>query len=178
MMHYTNTNNPIDFPKPKLQRLKGDLLLFAEAGMFDVIVQGCNCFCTMGSGIARQIREQYPDAYEADCETIPGDYNKLGTYTEAYVSDEEDDRNKFLIINAYTQFGFNKRGESNDLFEYISFELVLQKLVYNFGTKRFGLPYIGMGLAGGDKQRIMAMIEDFANKVSAKGGSVTLVEFV
>jgi hypothetical protein len=34
-----------------------------------------------------------------------------------------------------------------------------------------------MGLAGGDKKRILAMIEDFAKKVSAQGGSVTLVEF-
>jgi hypothetical protein len=36
---------------------------------------------------------------------------------------------------------------------------------------------ISMGLACGNKERIMAMIEDFANKVSAKGGNVTLVEF-
>jgi hypothetical protein len=34
-----------------------------------------------------------------------------------------------------------------------------------------------MGLAGGDKDRIIAMLEDFAEKISAQGGSVTLVEF-
>jgi hypothetical protein len=34
-----------------------------------------------------------------------------------------------------------------------------------------------MGLAGGDRQVILAMIEDFAKEISAKGGSVTLVEF-
>ena len=162
-----------------LKHMKGDLLLLAEAGLFDVVVQGCNCFCTMGSGIARQIKEQYPLAYDADCETNPGDYNKLGTYTQAFIgSDDPDDISPgFLIINAYTQFGFNRQGETTDRFEYISFELILEKLAYNFGTSRFGLPYIGMGLAGGNKERIMGMIEDFAQKVSAKGGTVTLVEF-
>ena len=49
------------------------------------------------------------------------------------------------------------------------------KLVQN--TWRFGFPLIGMGLAGGDKERIMAMLEDFSRRVEAKGGSVTLVEF-
>lgn len=160
-----------------LKHIKGDLLLFAEAGLFDVIVHGCNCFCTMGSGIARQIRELYPEAYATDCKTEVGDYNKLGTYSKAYTQPVEEDGNVFLIVNAYTQFGYNGKGETKDVFEYTSFKLILQKLEHNFGTLRFGLPYIGMGLAGGDKQRILAMIEDFANKVSAKGGSVTLVEF-
>jgi hypothetical protein len=34
-----------------------------------------------------------------------------------------------------------------------------------------------MGLAGGDRRRIMALIENFAQEISAKGGTVTLVEF-
>lgn len=48
MVHYTNTNNPIDFPKPALKRAKGNVLDMAEAGQFDIVVQGCNCFNTMG----------------------------------------------------------------------------------------------------------------------------------
>jgi hypothetical protein len=36
---------------------------------------------------------------------------------------------------------------------------------------------IGMGLAGGDKERILAMLEDFSQNVAIRGGSVTLVEF-
>ena len=55
--------------------------------------------------------------------------------------------------------------------------MILRKLAHEYGAQRYGLPYIGMGLAGGDKRRIMALIEDFAKTISAKGGSVTLVEF-
>jgi O-acetyl-ADP-ribose deacetylase (regulator of RNase III) len=46
-----------------------------------------------------------------------------------------------------------------------------------YGTFSIGFPRIGQGLAGGDKDRIIAMLEDFAEQVSATGGTVTLVEF-
>ncbi len=166
-MHFTNTSNPIDFPKSALKHVKGNLIDLAEAGKFDIIVQGCNCFNTMGGGIAREIRERYPMCAEIDRLTERGDYMKLGNWTEF-------DQGTFIIINAYTQYNMST-GE--DVFEYTAFELILQKLCHAYGDKRIGLPYIGMGLAGGDKDTILEQIDYFAQKVSAKGGSVTLVEF-
>ncbi len=166
-MHFTNTSNPIDFPKSALKHVKGNLIDLAEAGKFDIIVQGCNCFNTMGGGIAREIRERYPMCAEIDRLTERGDYMKLGNWTEF-------DQGTFIIINAYTQYNMST-GE--DVFEYTAFELILQKLCHAYGDKRIGLPYIGMGLAGGDKDTILEQINYFAQKVSAKGGSVTLVEF-
>lgn len=152
-----------------LKHTKGNLLDLAEAGEFDVIVQGCNCFNTMGGGIAREIRERYPQAMLADNETVRGDYNKLGNWTIARANVGE-----FDIVNAYTQYNMST---GNDVFEYNAFALILQKLEKAYGDKRIGLPYIGMGLAGGKKEVIMPMIEYFATSISAKGGSVTLVEF-
>ena len=160
-----------------LKHTTGNLLDLAERGKFDIIVHGCNCQNTMGSGIAKEIRERYPDAYEADTlyDAQVGTnwrYMKLGIYsaTDIFVS-----AGKFKIINAYTQFNFAPR--DRDHFEYDSFKLILQKLLHFYGNYDFGFPFIGMGLAGGDKDRIIAMLEDFAEKVTAKGGSVTLVEF-
>ena len=92
---------------------------------------------------------------------------KLGNWTEF-------DSGKCIIINAYTQYNMSR---GTDVFEYIAFELILQKLIHTYGDKRIGLPYIGMGLAGGDKEIILDMIAEFANNVSKIGGSVTLVEF-
>jgi len=60
--------------------LKGDLIQIALAGRFDVIIHGCNCFCTMGAGIAKLIRDNFPEAYQADLETVVGNKEKLGTY--------------------------------------------------------------------------------------------------
>jgi len=153
-----------------LKHTKGNLLDLAEAGEFDVVVQGCNCFNTMGGGIAREIRERFPMVYSVDLQTVRGDYNKLGNWTECDVGVP----NRFTVVNAYTQYDMST-GE--DVFEYAAFELICQKLVHAFGDKRIGLPYIGMGLAGGDKDTIMMMIEFFAQAVAKKGGSVTLVEF-
>lgn len=144
----------------------------AEAGEFDVIVHGCNCFNTMGAGIAREIRDRYPQAAASDSMTERGDYNKLGNWSVG-INDLED--SKFIIINAYTQFNISV---GKDVFEYSAFALVLQKLEYAFGNKRIGLPYIGMGLAGGKKDVIIPMIEYFAKSVTDRGGTVTLVEFV
>lgn len=152
-----------------LKHTKGNLLDLAEAGEFDVIVQGCNCFCRMGSGIAREIRERYPQAWNVDMLTNEGDYTKLGNWTDA-------DAGKFWIINAYTQYDTAKL-PGEDVFEYLAFSVILQKLEHVFGNKRIGLPYIGMGLAGGRKEIIIRMIEHFANNVTQRGGSVTLVEF-
>ena len=170
-----------------LKHTKGNLLDLAEAGEFDIVVQGCNCFNTMGGGIAREIRERYPYAAQIDNETKRGDYMKLGTWTESEAGDYFDtvtysrnnkfqfgDPKRFTIVNAYTQYNMST-GE--DVFEYTAFDLILQKLIHAYGDKRIGLPYIGMGLAGGDKETIIGMIEAFAYGVAEKGGSVTLVEF-
>ncbi len=153
-----------------LKRTTGNLITLAENGQFNIIVHGCNCFNTMGSGIAKEIRDRYPKAYDVDSTTGSGDRNKLGTYSFAATE-------KFLIVNAYTQFDYNRHGKQNDVFEYTAFKLILEKLAYLGGSNNFGFPYIGMGKAGGDSARILPMLEDFAEKIAAKGGSVTLVQF-
>lgn len=148
--------------------VKGDLLAMGKNNEFDIIVQGCNCFCVMGSGIAAQIAQQFPDAKIADDETVRGDPGKLGSYTVGM-------HGRLVILNAYTQYGTSKNGE--DVFEYTAFERVLDKIQHRFGRWRIGLPLIGMGLAGGDPERILPMIEQFAERVEKQGGSVTLVEW-
>lgn len=156
--------------------VKGDLLRLAEQGHFDIIVHGCNCFNTMGSGIAKQVKAEYPEAYAADCKTVKGDINKLGTYTYELVLPYCGE--PFVIINAYTQFRYNYAGDRADLFEYAAFELILKKLAYNYYPGvRFGFPEIGMGRAGGDKYTIIDMLEQFSDEIESTGGTVTLVKF-
>jgi O-acetyl-ADP-ribose deacetylase (regulator of RNase III) len=131
-------------------------------------VQGCNCFETMGSGIAREIKARYPAAYTADVHySRSGDYNKLGNFSSAVCG-------SFTIINAYTQYDFSR---GKDVFEYNSFAMILQKLAHQYPNAKFGFPLIGCGLAGGDKDRIMAMLTDFADDVYVTDGKVSVVEF-
>ncbi|MGJ4995019.1 hypothetical protein ACQR0Z_11425 [Bradyrhizobium sp. HKCCYLS3077] len=49
--------------------IKGDLIKLALDGHIDVIVHGCNCQCTMGAGIAKSIKDIFPEAYAADLST-------------------------------------------------------------------------------------------------------------
>lgn len=158
-----------NFPESPLRIMTGDLLQLGKDNEFDIIVQGCNCFNVMGAGIAAQIKNHFPDAYLADQETLAGDRNKLGCYTIGMAG-------RLVIINAYTQYGTAKY-QGHDVFEYDAFETILNKLATRFGKYRIGLPLIGMGLGGGDADRIIPMIEQFAGKVKAMGGKVTLVQF-
>jgi len=151
-----------------LKIVKGDLLEMGKNNEFDIIIHGCNCFNMMGGGIAFQIADRFPDAKLADDETIKGDPGKLGSYTIGMGG-------RLVILNCYTQYSISRDGQ--DVFEYHAFERVLSKIMTRFGKWRIGMPMIGMGLAGGDKERIMPLIEAFARQMTERGGSVTLVEW-
>ena len=131
--------------------VKGDLILLAQQGKFDVIIHGCNCFRTMGAGIAAQIRQQYPQAYAVDCQTEKGDRNKLGTLS--VTASTED--NPFFIVNMYTQYGFNPTDKPCD---YQAIRKGFKTVNRLFNGLRIGYPMIGAGLAGGDWEIISEII--------------------
>jgi O-acetyl-ADP-ribose deacetylase (regulator of RNase III) len=136
-----------------MKTVEGDLITLALQGQFDVIVHGCNCFCTMGAGIARVIQEEFPEAYAADLVTIKGDRNKLGDFSFATVT---RNGNQITIVNGYTQFHFH--GESV-LVDYDAVQSIFKKVKQRFSGKRIGYPKIGAGLAGGDWRRISEIID-------------------
>ena len=146
-------------------KLTGDLIELAEDGKFDIIVHGCNCFNTMGGGIARAIRTRHPGAAAVDMDTISGDVTKLGNWTVF-------DANQYIIINAYTQY---KMSTGSDVFEYDAFDLILRKLYLLTPRADYGFPLIGMGLAKGNASIIWESLENFSEKVNREGGSVTVV---
>ena len=94
-----------------MNRIEGDLLKLAGQGHFDVIIHGCNCFCTMGAGIAKAIRDQFPAAYEADLATEKGSREKLGSYSSAEVAIDD---HLLTVVNAYTQFNYRGAGVKAD----------------------------------------------------------------
>ncbi len=135
-----------------MKQVKGDLIALALAGEFDVIIHGCNCFCTMGAGIARQIRDTFPLAYEADLTSLSGDREKLGSYTKASV---ETQYNTLFIINGYTQYHYEGDGV---LADYDAIDTLFRQLKQKFKGLRFGYPKIGAGLANGNWDTIAKII--------------------
>lgn len=137
-----------------MKTIRGDLLQLAIEGEFDVIIHGCNCQCAMGAGIAKSIKQLFPEAYEADCLTEKGDRNKLGTVSVAAV---DRDGRKFTVVNAYTQFHWRGRGV---LVDYEAIRSVMALVKENFSGGRIGYPAIGAGLAKGDWDRIADIIDE------------------
>lgn len=129
--------------------IQGNLVKAAKQGRFDVIAHGCNCFCTMGSGIAKEIKAVFPRAYAVDCETKKGDKSKLGGYTVAHYS-------KVDILNCYTQFTYGK-GIHVD---YEAIRSCMKRINKQYAGKRVGLPKIGCGLAGGCWGVVLQIIQE------------------
>ena len=155
-----------------MNEIKGDLIEMALEGHFDVITHGCNCFCTMGAGIAPQIKEAFPDAWQADSGTRRGDIMKLGCYT--YADIEIKDRGWLTVVNSYTQYNYGRNHEDGDEkpIDYDALRLALRKINKNYSKKSIGLPKIGAGLAGGDWKLIKSKIE-----IELKDMDVTIVHY-
>lgn len=146
--------------------IQGDLIRLALQGTFDVIIHGCNCHCSMNAGIARAIREHFPEAYQADRRTIAGDATKLGTISSATVI---RDGRELTIINGYTQFNYSGSGV---LVDYDALRGVMRSVKSGFTGQRIGYPKIGAGLAKGDWSTIARIIDE-----ELEGEHHTLVEF-
>lgn len=149
-----------------MKTISGDLVHLAKSGEFDLIIHGCNCFCTMGAGIAKGIKAEFPNVFEADLATAPGDRAKLGTCTFAEI---DPNGTPLVVVNAYTQFDYRGSGPKVD---YDAVRSCFRWIKQQHSGKKIGLPKIGAGLAGGDWARISAIIEE-----ELAGEDVTLVEF-
>lgn len=128
-----------------IKYVKGDLFSTAAPA----IVHGCNAQGVMGSGVAKIIRERYPEAYkcyrEAYCSATDKHLSALplGDVYPAYSNDK-------LIINAITQCYYGRDGK-----RYCSYDAIDEAMqnVNNLCRYRnitsVAMPKIGAGLGGG-----------------------------
>lgn len=147
------------------KEVEGDLIKLAQEGEFDVIVHGCNCFCTMGAGIAPQMAKAFgADIFDLEHPKYKGDVNKLGIidYKEVVLSARNSPHKSFLtVVNAYTQYSYGRNhadGVKKPL-DYEALTLCLRKINIIFAGKKIGFPQIGAGLASGNWNLIQARIE-------------------
>jgi O-acetyl-ADP-ribose deacetylase (regulator of RNase III) len=131
--------------------IDGDLVKGAED--FEVIGHCCNCFCTMGSGIAPQIKAKFPEAYAADCLTVKGDESKLGTISYTHNTTP-------IVVNLYGQFDYTGRRSGKMDLDYDALKKALILMQTKFTGKRFALPKLGAGLAGGDWDVIEGILKE------------------
>lgn len=139
-----------------MQTTTGDILELAENGTFDVIIHGCNCENIMASGLSKQVKDQYPAAFEADrnfnFRTLD---EKLGLISGTRVY-RKDGSGYFHIINAYTQL--HARGDGV-LTDYRAVRSAFRNVKNNFIGSKIAYPKIGAGAGRGDWDTISQIIE-------------------
>ena len=127
----------------------------------------------MGAGIAKQIKDRYPQAYEADTKFHNNEYNEgggwkgaIGQYSKAEIESKFLPNNKGRIYNLYTQSGYST-SERQVHYEHFwqAMKAMQEDLLFiqheTGDAQILGLPYgISCGLAGGNWQIIEAMIND------------------
>lgn len=122
-----------------------------------LIVHGCNAHGVMGSGVAAIVRRRYPEAYERYHSQAP--HYILGEIIPVKVTDA------LIIINAITQkdFGTDRVHANYDAIRQAMKGTLHYALNYAptfIGCTDIHMPLIGGGLAGGDKDKIIAIMQE------------------
>lgn len=132
-----------------------------------IIAHQVNCMGVMGAGVAKCVRERYPDVmttYTRWCK----DYNSkilLGM-----VLDYCTDKNQ-VIANCFAQEKTGSGRQTNYEAFYMCLENLRKAVDYYGFEHRIAFPYkIGCGLGGGDWDVILAMIKS----VFGKSGDYTI----
>lgn len=136
---------------PIVDELKGNALEYFEKMNCFGLAHGCNCFHTMGSGIAGQIVKKWPKVLESDKKTDCGNPSKLGTYTRYQPISGKS------IFNVYTQYHFNPHLKPVN-YEAIGKGFGLIDANFKDENRFLLIPKIGAGLAGGDWATIRFII--------------------
>lgn len=135
----------------KIEYKQGSLLEAPER----YLVHGCNAQKKMASGIAKLIREKYPEAFDAYEKTYELQ-GKLDLGQAIFVNCHDGK----IVINAITQKFYGR--EPNTI--YVSYEAIREAVrrINRFVREPVAFPQIGAGLGGGDWQLISQIIEEEA----------------
>ena len=138
-------------------------------GNYPVFCHQVNCKGVMGAGLARQIRNKYPEVYREYKDICNNDKAILGVCHYTKTSDYR------ICVDMFAQDGFGRDKQYTD---YNAFKACLRGLelflrFHHCDTIAF--PYgIGCGLAGGDWYIILGMLKDFSERIKQK---VIIVEY-
>ena len=127
----------------------------------DAIGHCTNCFCTMGGGVAKQIKDKFPDAFDADFHTKVGDKSKLGSFSVGTITQSKVKTSIKYVYNLYGQYcyGTDSRKLNYEAI-YTSLELMktdcLSKPIRDIGFPK----NMGCALAGGTWDIVESMIRN------------------
>lgn len=133
--------------------VKGDLL----NSNCHHIVHGCNAQGVMGSGVAKAIKDKWPEAYYLYRSAHEKGLLRLGEVISVVISP------KLTVHNAITQIGYGTDRRHVNYAAIATAFLTIRSHVKPGET--VGIPMIGAGLGGGDWNIIKAIIEDAMGEI-------------
>jgi O-acetyl-ADP-ribose deacetylase (regulator of RNase III) len=140
-----------------IKYVRGDLL---ETSL-NIIAHSCNAQGVMGSGVAKAIRDKYPEVYDKYKQTCKSDMQLQYLYeSDTKLLGKIDavlvDTDKF-VINIYGQNEYLPRNVRHTNYEALS--RAFQTIKEEFPDEDIAMPKIGCGLGGGDWKVVSAIIE-------------------
>ena len=144
-----------------MKLIKADILADIDITKPTVVLHGCNCFHTMGAGIAAYLVKQYPEILSSDLTTERGSKDKLGTYSKTEIT------SNLFILNCYTQYS-TRSYVGQEVVDYDAVGECLQAVKKNFSGWEIRSSQIGCGLAGGDWEKVSVMFEDLLTDEEVK----------
>ncbi len=153
-----------------LRYIDGNLLLNKEV---EVIGHQANCQNTFGSGIARAIREMYPEAYHVDTMCAAKKQNVLGNWSAADINESTRQTHGTKIQQIFNLYGqnlgtqFKERG--GRMTDYDALYLALKGMADTLSARYtklgqkppvVGFPFLmGSALGGGNWHIVSRLIE-------------------
>ena len=140
----------------KIKIVEGNLIDAYLEGSVDVMMHICNTQGRMGSGIAKEVRERIPKAYE--------NYIYEHAHVELQLGEYTSDGLGCFNLNAQKNYGYDNKMYINyaalghclhDIYNHIFFHYA------DHGKDiKIGIPYLmGAGLAGGDFSIVSEIVE-------------------
>lgn len=155
------------------------MLSIVEGNVFDqlrpgdIFVHGCNCMGAFGRGVAQDVKHKWPEAYHAYKSSVRG--YRLGEYSMVFIPYDD-----IFVVNALTQQFYG----SNKSIVYADYDAI-RKVFVDISTvaisflpsSRIVFPFVGAGLANGDKIKLLSIFEDvFDTEESPEGVLVVQLE--
>lgn len=144
--------------------LKGDILEYFDI-MKDscvqphVLVHGCNCMGRFNSGLAKQIRQKYPEVYKSYMMYVKNNDPRylLGSADSVKVGETG------VIVNGFTQ-QFYGTDPNRTYVNYRAIGKVLHTVSKEYPDRAIIMPRIGAGLGNGDWREIKGIIHGSMEK--------------
>lgn len=157
----------------KIEYIKGDIIDVALFYKIKNIAHNCNCFHTMGAGVAKRLNEYTGNRLLTEDKTSPhGDINKMGTYTMIQYRGMK-------FFNLYGMFAYRtllKSHKPNNVFvHWKSLQTALLNAIMDVDGD-FIVPIMGCDLAGGDTDDFVTMISNTINEINDINRTLYLVE--